>query len=127
MAKKGGRIRKTKAQLVSKEDFLEKLEEKHGNIYAAYTELGLYWKIINDWRDSDPDFEAAVVKIQKSGVTYAENKLWELIDKGDGKLLKFYLACKGGYSEKKTIELDSRSVIDVQSAIDSIKAELEAD
>lgn len=113
-----------KINACTKEELMEKIIEYHGNCYRAYTELGCPYSQYLKWCE-DEDFKECIEKARKKGVQFAENKLFELIEAGNDKLLKFYLSAKGGYTTKKEIVVDSKSVVDVNTAIDSIKQELE--
>lgn len=109
---------------ITKQDFLEELERQNGNCYKAYTKLGLAYSRYYKWRKEDPEFDEACEKMQQSAVKWVESKMFEMIANGNATLAKFYLNCKGGYSEKKEIKLDSNNTVDVNKTIEDIKKEL---
>lgn len=115
---------------VTKEQFLELLEKYNGNLYRVYTELELPYNRFAQWREEDEEFAAAIDKIKNKTKQWVEDKMFEFIagTKGDaqsqGRMIQFYLRSHG-YNEKKEIVLDSKSVVDVNTAIDSIRNELE--
>ena len=110
---------------VTKEEFIEKLYEYNGCAYRVYTELKVPYSLYCKWRDEDPDFAFAIEDSKKKGIQFAENKMFDLIANGNEKMIRFLLSAKGGYTTKKEIVVDSKSVVDVNTAIDSIKQELE--
>lgn len=109
---------------ITKEQFLEKLYENNGNAYKTYTEMGLSYNTYYDWRKTDKEFDAKVVKSREKAVEFVENKLWDAIKKGDTKMIKFFLSTVGGYAEKKKVEISSGDTIDINAAIESIKSDL---
>lgn len=116
--------RKIKNPSITKQDFLEELERQNGNCYATYTKLGIPYNRYYDWRKTDPEFDEACEKMQQSTVKWVESKMFEMIANGNASLARFYLNCKGGYSEKKEIKLDSNNTVDVNQTIEDIKNEL---
>lgn len=111
---------------VTKESFLEKLEENMGNAYKTYTELRLPYNVYVQWKNEDSDFAEKCEAAKYQMVEFAEDKMKELIKNGNEKMIRFLLSCKGkGYSVKKEISIDSKNVVDVNQAIDSIKDELQ--
>lgn len=110
---------------VTKEIYLAKLQENLGNAYATYRALNLPYNVYCEWRETDPDFAAKCEEAKYQMVTFAENKMMDLIANGNDKLIKFLLASKGNYSVKKEISIDSKNVVDVNQAIESIKTELQ--
>ena len=115
---------------VTKEQFLEKLEEYNGNLYRVYTELKLPYNRFAQWREEDEEFSAAIEKIKNKTKQWVEDKMFEFIagSKGDpqsqARMIQFYLRSHG-YAEKKEISIDSKNVVDVNQAIESIKTELQ--
>lgn len=108
----------------TKEELMAKIIEYHGNCYRAYTELGCPYSQFLKWCE-DEDFKQCIEDARKKGVQFAENKLFELIEQGNDRLLRFYLSAKGGYSTKKEIVIDAKNVVDVNAAIENIKTELQ--
>lgn len=109
---------------ITKAMFLEELASQNGNCYRAYTNLGLPYNRYYAWRKEDPEFDEACEKAQKAMVKFAEDKMFELIGEGDRHMIKFYLNCKGGYSEKKQIDVNSSNTVDINAALNDIKNEL---
>ena len=118
------RGRKKKNPHITKEDFLAELEKCNGNCYKAYNNIGLPYVRYYEWRKEDPEFDAACERLQQSMVKFAESKMFELIGNGNTQMIKFYLNCKAGYSEKKEIKLDSSNTVNITDAINDIKNEL---
>lgn len=110
---------------VTKEVFLEKLQENLGNAYATYTGLHLPYNVYLEWKETDPDFAEKCEKAKYQMVVFAENKMMDLIANGNEKMVRFLLSAKGNYTTKKEISIDSKNVVDVNQAIESIKTELQ--
>lgn len=115
----------TKCKVTQKE-FLEKLNEYRGNAYRTYTELGVPYSVYLKWR-KDPKFEEELQKARTKLIEFAENKLDDLIEAGNEKMIRFFLSCKGGYSEKKEVTLNTTNTVDLQLALNEIKKELETE
>lgn len=105
--------------------FLEELERQKGNTYAAYSKLGIAHSRYYKWRKEDPEFDEACEKLQQSAVKWVESKMFEMIENGNTALVKFYLNCRGGYSEKKELKISSNNTVDVSKTIEDIKNELQ--
>lgn len=118
---------------ITKEQFLELLEEKNGNLYATYTTLGLPYNRFARWREEDKDFDAAIEKIKNKTKQWVESKLFAFIEGSIGdpqtqaRMTQFYLKCQGGYTEKKEVTLNSTNTVDINTALDEIKKDLEND
>lgn len=110
---------------VTKEAFLECLNQNLGNAYATYTSLGVPYTVYQRWREEDPDFAEKCDKAKWQMVTFAENKMMDLIANGNEKMVRFLLSAKGNYTTKKEISIDSKNVVDVNQAIDTIKQDLQ--
>lgn len=112
---------------ITKEQAIKALEDKHGIITDACASIGLARSTFYKWRDTDPDFKAAIEEIQEVAIDYVESKLFEKIDgvwvegrgeddDGEPRTYKqppsdtaiiFYLKTKGkgrGYVEKTQVE-----------------------
>jgi hypothetical protein len=111
---------------VTKEEFLEVLVANNGNAYKTYTDMGVPYSLYLRWRE-DPEFEEALQKSRKRGIEFAENKLFDLIEAGNERMIRFLLASKGGYSEKKEVTLNSTNTVDINTALDEIKKDLETE
>lgn len=108
---------------VTKKEFLAQLYENNGNAYKTYTDLGVPYSLYLKWRE-DPEFEEELQKTRKKTVEFAENKLQDLIEAGNERMIRFFLSCKGGYSEKREVTLNSTNTIDINTALEDIKREL---
>lgn len=117
--------RKKKNPDITKAEFLEKLRENRGNQYKTYTELGLPYTRYYNWLQTDEAFKAEVEKAVQIAVNFAESKLGDAIANGNMRAIEFFLRCKGGYSDKRQIEVKTDSTIDVNAAIESIKQDLQ--
>lgn len=111
---------------VTKKEFLAQLYENNGNAYRTYTEMGVPYSLYLKWRE-DPEFEEELQKTRKKTVEFAENKLQDLIEAGNERMIRFFLSCKGGYSERKEVTLNTTNTVDLNVALDEIKKELETD
>lgn len=111
---------------VTKEEFLVKLFEYKGNAYKTYTEMGVPYSLYLEWRE-DPKFEEELQKSRKKMIEFAENRLDDLIEAGNERMIRFLLASKGGYSEKKEVTLNSTNTVDISTALDEIKKDLETE
>lgn len=110
---------------ITKEQALKALEDKHGIVTDACNSIGLARSTFYKWRDTDPEFKAAVDEIQEVAIDYVESKLFEKIEgvtigsyDSDGSLkiynqppsdtaIIFYLKTKGkkrGYVEKSEVD-----------------------
>lgn len=110
---------------ITKEIFMEKLHENLGNAYATYTSLGVPYTTYMRWREEDPDFAQKCDDAKWQMVVFAENKMMDLINNGNEKMVRFLLSAKGNYTTKKEISIDSKNVVDVNQAIETIKQDLQ--
>ena len=115
--------RKKKIVNITKAEFLEKLRENRGNQYKTYTEVGLPYSQYYVWLQ-DEAFKAEVEKAVQIAVNFAESKLGDAIAQGNIRAIEFFLRCKGGYSDKRQIEVTTDQSIDINAAIESIKEDL---
>ena len=116
--------RKKKIVNCTKAEFLERLRENKGNQYKTYTEIGLPYSQYWNWLQSDEAFKAEVEKAVQIAVNFAESKLSDAIANGNMRAIEFFLRCKGGYSDKRQIEVKTDANIDIEAAIQSIKDDL---
>ena len=115
-----------------KQRFLEKLTEEHGNIYAAYSKLGIPFNRYYEWRKTDPEFSDAIERIKIDTVRWIESKMFEKIAEGNTDLMKFYLKThkdgqKLGYVETKKIEADVKGSVDVEKALEEMAEQVAED
>lgn len=115
--------RKKEVLICTKEEFVKRLYENHGNAFKTYSELGVPYSQYRDWRE-DPEFEKAVQDSRREARNFVESKLWEHIQNGDKEMIKFWLKCRGGYSETKILEVNSTNTVDINQTIEDIKEEL---
>lgn len=123
-------FRDRSADVEDKAKFLELLQELHGNIYAAYTQLGIPYTRFYEWRKTDTEFSAEIDKIKLDTVRWVEDKMFEAIAKGDKDLMKFYLKThkdgqKLGYLETKKIEADVKGYVDVEQTLEDMASQLD--
>lgn len=110
---------------ITKEEFLAELAKQNGNCYRAYTNLGLPYLRYYQWRKEDPEFNKEVENLQNCMIHVVEDRMFELIKEGNAGLVKFYLSAKGGYTEKRQIDVNTTNVVDVNQTINDIRNELE--
>lgn len=82
------------------EDFLEAFERNKALIALTCKEMHIANARYYDKYRSDPDFKARVDDITALQVNKVENKMFEMIDKGDHMMISLYLKAKGGYKEE---------------------------
>ena len=116
MAKRGqsGQLKKTEK---NKARFLEKLEAKLGNITLTCKATGLSRSQVYKWRETDPDFAAAVEEVNEVTLDFVESKLLKQIADDDTTAIIFFLKTRGkkrGYVEKQQVEAVGRTQIQVQ-------------
>ena len=104
-----GRKRKyTTAQVkVKKVEAIDYLKTHHGIVSPMLKELDIPTSAYYEWLELDPDFKKQVDDVQEVTLDYVENKLFELINKGDKAAVIFYLKCKGkdrNYIERTQID-----------------------
>lgn len=120
---------------MTKEQFLELLNENNGNLYATYTALKLPYNRFAQWREEDKEFAEAIERIKNKTKEWVESKMFQFIDGTIGdpqtqaRMTQFYLKTQGGYSETKRVEADinTSGAVDVDATIKSIKEELESE
>lgn len=111
---------------ITKKMFLDRLREENGNLYAAYTGLGLPYCRFQKWREEDQAFEDEIQKIKTKSIQYAESLMWKLMKEGNQKMIQFYLNTKGGYVTQKEVkaEVKAKDTVDVDLAITQIKEQI---
>lgn len=117
---------------VIKVEFLEKLEENHGDLHKTYTEMGIKYNRFYEWRKTDPEFNDAIERIKLDTVRWVESKMFEKIADGNTDLMKFYLKMhkdgqKLGYVETKKIEAEVKGQVDVEKQLEEMASKLEDD
>lgn len=113
-----------------KAEFLERLEEFHGDLYNTYTTMGIKYNRFYEWRKTDPEFDAAIDKIKLDQVRWIENLMFKKIAEGDKDLMKFYLKThkygqQSGYVETKKIEAEVKGQVDVEKQLEEMAEKLE--
>lgn len=109
---------------VTKEEFIEKLIENKGVAYKTYHELNVPYSVYWKWLNTDDEFAEQVKRAREITIQYAETKMLDLIERGDGHMIRFLLATKGGYNTTKNVNVTSSNTVDVNGIIDDIKQDL---
>jgi hypothetical protein len=111
---------------ITKEDFLEELEKNNGNMYQTYTSMGLPFNRLEKWRKEDADFEEHIKSIKNKTVQWVESQMFKNIEKGDSKMIQFFLNCKADYVSQKKVDtnITTSDTIDVSVALNQIKDQL---
>lgn len=108
---------------ITKEDFLKKCEENHGQIYKTVEDLDIAYSRFRSWTLEDPAFKEAVENLQEATARFVERKLMDNIADGKEKSITFYLrtnkhARNIGYENFQKVEADlSGSQIDVEASL----------
>jgi hypothetical protein len=110
----------------TKADFLKRLFENNGNAYKTYTEMGLPYSQYRIWL-TDEAFAKEVEAARKKCTEFVESQFYNKLKEGDLKAIMFYLKTRGGYTEKKDINITSDNTVDVTATLESIKKELESE
>jgi hypothetical protein len=99
----------SKAQKVkAKATFVEAMKKSGGILKDACEKTGIARQTIYDWRQADPDFDAACQETQELMLDEAESKLMAAVRRGNLKAIKFFLERKGrsrGYDLHQDIDL----------------------
>ncbi len=97
-----------------KQRFLKILREKLGIVSLACIQMKLPVHLFNQWVLEDADFASAVHECEETALDFVEGKLFEKINAGDPRLIRFFLETRGkkrGYITKKEIEAVSLTPI----------------
>jgi len=76
---------------------------------AAQRAVGVTNKTITDWREKDPDFDAACNNAEAISVGEAASMLWDSMKEGNATSIIFYLKTRGskyGFKENQQIDLN---------------------
>lgn len=90
----------------AKTNFLLALEKSLGVVQTACKKSGLSRTTYYNWRTKDPDFAKAVDEVQNVALDFAEDALFQSIQRGNVAAIIFYLKTKGkerGYVERQEI------------------------
>lgn len=103
--KPGHRMSK-KQEKVLKELFVEELKKQRGLINLTLEIMDLSDYFYKKWYNSDSEFKTNVDMVQTINLERIESKIFELIDKGNVKMIEYYLnnMSNGKYSNKQHIE-----------------------
>ena len=100
---------RTKAEKAkAKEQFVEAFRKAGGILKDACEKTGIPRRTIFDWRQQDPEFDAACSEAQEIMLDEAETRLIAAVRRGNFKAIKFYLEHKGrarGYDLHQDIDL----------------------
>lgn len=90
---------------LSQKRFIEKYFENNGNISKSCEEVGISRGTYYNWI-KEPEFKEHLNQMEDIKIDYVENKLFELIDKGNVTAIIFYLNNKGkrrGYNTELSV------------------------
>lgn len=107
MARKQRHLNKAE-KAKAKEQFVEAFRKAGGILKDACEKTGIPRRTIFDWRQADPEFDAACSEAQELMLDEAETRLVAAIRRGNFKAIKFYLEHKGrsrGYDLHQDIDL----------------------
>lgn len=102
----------------SKAEFLQAFEITNGIITQACIAAGINRKTFYRWRDSDPDFAAAVSDILHSQNDYVESLLLEHINQKNLKAIQFYLGAKHPDYNKRIVKAEVSETRTLEDLID---------
>lgn len=97
--------------------FLEKLAAHLGVIAYACEEMNVARRTIYYWIENDHEFAAQVREVEERQKDFVERKLLEGIQRGNPKLITFYLSTKGGdrgYRPRVTVSTPSDEPFEVK-------------
>lgn len=100
---------------------LDALVEAKGIVTSACAVVGIARKTHYEWYNEDDVYKEQVDDIQDIALDFAENRLYELIEKGDTTATIFYLKTRGkrrGYIEKTEVQ-QSGSLTNINVTVDS--------
>ncbi len=92
----------------AKAAFVEAFKKAGGIMKDACEKTGIPRRTIFDWRQQDPEFDAACSEAQEIMLDEAENRLIAAVRRGNFKAVRFYLEHKGrarGYDAHQDIDL----------------------
>ena len=105
-----------------KKAFIEAYRANTGNATKASEAVGIHRNTFRNWKNTDPDFAAAIDAVDEEQIDTAESELSKHIKSGNLTAIIFYLKTKGkgrGYVER--VETDSRVVMkDAKEARDKL-------
>lgn len=104
---------------------LLKLLRKHlGVVTAACREMGMAPKTYHEWYKEDPIFAAEVDEISELPLDITESKMFEEIQKGNVRLIQFYLRYKGsrrGYIDSSKLDVTTNGEPITNVKIEEVK------
>lgn len=115
----------TKAEReVLKKEFIQAMEDSMGMLTTSCRRVGITKETISNWREKDADFDQKIKEIYDRRLDFVEGELFKKIREGNTASILFYLKCRGGYKETKSIEVEQKGQLDVDATIDLMKEQL---
>lgn len=96
-----------------RERLLKAFIECRGIVGCASKKVGVSRQSFNYWMRNDEDFARQVEEIQEEQIDFVENQLLKGVEKGNDKLIQFYLRTKGkkrGYGESQDITTKGEAI-----------------
>lgn len=90
---------------------MKRLSDSLGIVSVACKAVGIARNTFYDWRRKDETFRAQVDEINETALDFVESKMFEAINKGDVRMIQFFLTTKGrkrGYAPK--VELGNAAI-----------------
>lgn len=89
-----------------KKKFIEEMKETLGNVTSSCTRTKIGRTTFYRWLKDDPEFLEALKEVEVKRKDLAEHHLFRAIIEGDVAAIRFYLERKGGYTEKKQVQVE---------------------
>ncbi|MDO4587972.1 MAG: hypothetical protein Q4C95_11865 [Planctomycetia bacterium] len=89
-----------------KESVLQALTKANGIVSDACKKAHISRTTFYEWVKSDEEFRKRVDEINDIAIDFVESKMFRLIQKGDGRMIQFFLSTKGkkrGYVTREEI------------------------
>ena len=91
-----------------KKKLIQALHNSLGVVTAACEKLGISRQTFYNYLAEDKDFAQAVADVGEVALDFTESKMFRRIEKGDNKMIQFFLETKGkkrGYVKRSEIDL----------------------
>lgn len=97
-------VNKTNTLKYTKEDFQKAIKDSLGVKYTVYQRVGCHWATLNEYFAMYPELDRQLQDEKKTADSFVNNKMMELIEKGDSKMITLYQKTKGGYREQVVLD-----------------------